>query len=218
VSGRIFDRSMTATRRVCALLVIGCQRLEVVTEEPHYDVESSSDGSDSSSGDELSRPDTVCVREASCECYGASENQFCDMVVRDRCGGDPSCGTLGRVAWESCIVDDRCENGGHIEGDVVVCDGVPSCAGPCDLDPSRCDRDHDGVAIFPCGPNGLACALGQWCVEVDACSSQWQCTDPPADCRDDDVAAQSECVHDQLCPASVGIYVGHVIYCYDDAC
>jgi hypothetical protein len=201
---------------VSCVLCVGCQQLNVVTVEQSYDVaESSSDGGDESTTAELSRPDTVCVRAAACECYGATENQFCDVVMRERCGGDASCGRLGRVAWEECIVPDRCENGGHIEGDVVVCDGAVSCAGPCDLDPSRCDLDHDGVAIFPCGPNGLACALGQWCVEIDACESQgeWRCVDVPPSCRDDDIAAQGECVHDEVCPGSEGIYAGHVVYC-----
>lgn len=217
-------------------LMVACQRLEVVSDDdgtPPADWDDDGDDGDQATTDEPEEVTYVCLLEAACECYGRDEAQYCEIGKHSRdCGVPAGCTGPEDAAWAQCLVERHCEAGGHVEDRTVVCDGEPDdCAGACDLDPTLCDPDGDGVSTFACGPDGLECAFGRYCVhtshllgcgnDCEDCNpsgGEWRCADVPADCTDYDAETQLVCIEREQCEIP-GSFNGREIYCgNEDEC
>lgn len=221
-------------------LVGACQRLEYV------DGDDLDEASDDDAGAEWNVPpdqedeldeeppmpvwEPVCVVEERCECYGAPEQTFCERNVHERCTQVSGCAESDPAWREDCIVGILCDAGGHLEGDLLVCDPPATCAGACDLDPTACDTDGDGTLTFACGPNG-ECVLGQFCVEhgddwncdenCSNCSHSeggWECVSPSGTCVAGTLHEQRQCIGELQCEFWVDSYWGHEIDCGDNEC
>lgn len=223
---------------IAGVLLTACQRLTYEHDEPanHSPDESSGEWSEPWSPDLGPEPPpiAVCTYLHECECYGGEEApQHCDVVLRQRsCGFAEDCSGLAGDAWAQCVVDVFCRWGnGHVEGTDVVCDeSAHECAGTCDEAPSLCDADGDGVSKFDCGPDGVQCTWGQYCVELsqewdcgpdcsDCVSSRpptWICVDPPADC--DGIVEEGECIRDEHCDDGYAWFQGHDVRCTSIEC
>lgn len=226
---------------VCGAAV-GCQRLEYVSEDEGATAgvddgiaeDGGAEGDDAEAEDaEAGVPEgpPVCVSKGVCECYGL-EGQFCDVVVRvASCEFDDECNELPDDERAACLVGSFCDDGGVLFGDTVMCNDVPAeCAGTCDLDPTACDEDGDGVLTFTCGGND-ECPFGDYCVYL---STIWTCNDecgdcrdsgggyacvqPPEDCESDTVVGERECVRREWCEVPSAESHGHNVRCDDDEC
>lgn len=213
--------------------LVSCQRLD--RGEHEIEVARLTDASDESNGTYVSDGPPgdgvyVCAQPSACECYG--DGAFCDGIsFPQQCEQNVACEDVDPGALAACLVAFYCDGTGSFSGDSLVCDRPAACTGRCDRGPTACDADGDGVLRFPCGPEGLTCAAGQYCVRTSVvavcgpeCSDctygggDYVCGDAVDQCPKNDLPTERACIAARWCRTSTFAATGHEIVCDDVAC
>jgi hypothetical protein len=159
-----------------------------------------------------------CVLDVTrCECW--DDDQFCEpYAFGPYCGLAGSCEDMTGEELAACQLASSCGRaGGALVGEGLVCnDASAACTGACDVDPSACDADADGVPTFPCGAD-LECRRDQYCTS-DGYGSGYECSDVPPACVGLPLKQQQACVGAPYCPADHWLESnGHELVCHDES-